>query len=141
MFIDYYIFICGWSFEPPYFFSLSRKCKGDISNFKDESIALKFSIEGNVEDMTRIDKEGLIIDGGSSGEVLLTLLGNVESGVYEGYFVISGDINEKIPIYVLVLDKERLSIESLVIKIIPVKQKVAAGDLFKYTVDLQNLLS
>ena len=112
-----------------------------ISNFKTDSIDLRFSVEGDIKKMARIDKERLIIDGGSSGEIMLTLLGNVEPGVYEGYLAISGDINEQLPIYVLVLEKDRLSIESLVIKIIPVKKKISPGELFKYTVDLQNLLS
>ncbi|MBI3026940.1 carboxypeptidase regulatory-like domain-containing protein [Candidatus Woesearchaeota archaeon] len=113
----------------------------DITNFKDDSIELKFSFEGDIKKLARIDKERLVIDGGATGTVTVTLLGNVEPGVYEGSLVVSGDINEQIPMYILVLEKERLSVESLIIKITPADKKISAGSLFKYTVDLQNLLS
>ena len=112
-----------------------------ITNLKQDSMSMTFSVEGDVKKMTRLDKERLIVEGGSSGDVTPTFVGNVEPGVYEGNLVISGDINEKIPIYILVLEKERLSVESLVIKITPADRKVKVGDIFKYTVDLQNLLS
>jgi hypothetical protein len=112
-----------------------------ITNNREESVSLRFSVEGNVKDLVRMDKERLIIEGNSDGEVMLTILGNVEPGVYEGYFVISGDINEKIPIYVLVLEKERLAVEALLIKVTPEKKKITAGSELKFRVDLQNLLS
>ena len=112
-----------------------------ITNFKEDSVNIKFAIEGDAKQMTRVDKDRMIIDGGSSGDVMITLLGNVEPGIYEGAFVISGDINEKIPIYVLVLEKDLLSVESLLIKLTPLKKSFTPGELFRYTVDLQNLLS
>ncbi len=112
-----------------------------ITNLKDESVTVRYSVEGEVRQLTRVDKDRAIIDGGATSEVTLTFLGNVEPGVYEGFFVISGDINERIPIYILVMEKDLLSVESLLIKITPLKRSVTAGENFKYTVDLQNLLS
>ena len=112
-----------------------------ITNNRDEAISLRFSVEGSVKDMIKMDKERMIIEGNSEGDVMLTILGKVEPGIYEGNFIISGDINEKIPIYVLVLEKERLGVEALIIKIIPENKKVRAGSEFKFRVDLQNLLS
>ncbi|MBS3131312.1 DUF853 family protein [Candidatus Woesearchaeota archaeon] len=112
-----------------------------ISNFKDDGVSVRFSIEGDAARLTRIDKDSMVLDGRSKEEVTLTILGNVEPGIYDGYFVVSGDINEKIPMYILVLEKERLAVEALVIKVTPEKKTVSAGSLFKYRVDLQNLLS
>ena len=112
-----------------------------ISNFREEAVNLKFSIEGDAKKLARLDKERMIIESGQGGDVMLTMLGNVEPGIYEGFFVVSGDINEKIPIYVLVLDRERLDVESLVIRITPSKKKYSIGEFLKYRVDLQNLLS
>ncbi len=112
-----------------------------IFNHKEESVNIRMYIEGDVKEMARLDKDSMLIEATSSDEVTLTLLGNVEPGIYEGNFVVTGDIEEKIPIYVLVLEKERLDVEALVIKVIPEKRKIAAGSIFKYRVDLQNLLS
>ncbi|MEK6943680.1 MAG: carboxypeptidase regulatory-like domain-containing protein [Nanoarchaeota archaeon] len=112
-----------------------------ITNYKDEAANIKFSIEGAIKPMSRLSRENMIVEKGTSAEIIITLLGNVDPGIYEGYFVISGDINKKIPIYVLVTERERLSVESLLIKLTPLQKKVSPGDVFKYTVDLQNLLS
>jgi hypothetical protein len=111
-----------------------------ITNNREESITLKFSVEGSIKEMVRINKERLVVEGKSEGEFTAIILGNVEPGVYEGFIDISGDINEKIPVYVLVLEKERLDVESLVIKITPERKKLSAGSIFKFRVDLQNML-
>jgi hypothetical protein len=113
----------------------------DISNYRDESIMLSFSIEGNVKPLIKLNKEKIIIGPNSDGEFELTILGNVEPGVYEGNLVISGDIDKKIPINILVYNKEKLPIEALIIKLIPLKRKVYVGGEFKFRIDLQNMLS
>lgn len=111
-----------------------------ISNYIEESVDLRFSVEGEIKDMIRMDKNNMVIDGAADGELNLKILANVEPGIYEGSLVVSGDIEEKVPIYVLVLDKERLSVEALILKISPEKKVVTAGSDFKYRVDLQNML-
>lgn len=112
-----------------------------IKNHRESTANLKLTVEGEVAEMARLDKGMLVMGGKSADEVIMTLLGNVEPGIYEGNFVVSGDYEEKIPIYVLVMEKERLDIEALVIKVTPEKKKVSAGSTFKYRVDLQNMLS
>ncbi len=111
-----------------------------INNYLEEAIAVSFSIEGSVKPLIRLSTEAMAIDSQSVGELELTILGNTEPGVYDGFLVLQGDIEERIPLYVLVKAKDRLDVESIVIKITPNSRMGVMGKDFKYRLDVQNLL-
>ena len=111
-----------------------------ISNYKTEMMNLEISFDGDLDRLMRINKKTMAINPDSSEEFTVTLIGNVEVGIYEGNIIISGDIDEKIPVTVLVYSKEKLPIEGLLINLELLNTKVAPEDVLKYRVDLQNLL-
>ena len=111
-----------------------------ISNYKTESMNLKISFDGNLNELMRIDKKTLSINPDSSEEFTVTLMGNVEVGIYEGNIIISGDIDETIPVTILVYSEEKLPIEGLLINLELLNTRVALGGILKYRIDLQNLL-
>ncbi len=111
-----------------------------ISNLKKESLSVMVSVEGDVAPLVKIDKKLLSIASGFSEDLRLTLIGKGEPGVYEGNIVLSGDINEKIPLYVLLYDRERLPIEALLVRLRLSDSRVPIGGNLRYRVDIQNLL-
>ncbi len=112
-----------------------------ISNYKTDPIIADLLVEGDVKPMIKLNKEKMIIEEGTQSDLELTIFGNVEPGVYEGNLIIQGNIDEKIPINVLVYSKERLPVEALIIKLNHIRKTVTAGDELKVRIDLQNLLS
>ncbi len=111
-----------------------------ISNYRSEIMDIDISLEGDIGTLTRIDKSALSIDPGMDGEFRVTLLGNVEPGIYEGNIVLSGDVDEKIPVSILVYSKEKLPIEGLMLELNLIQSKVYVGGKLRYRIDLQNLL-
>ncbi len=112
-----------------------------IRNNLEELKDVRINVEGDVRGMIQLDKERLLLEGTSSLDLEVTVLGNREPGVYEGWLVFSGDIEERMPIYILVQEKERMAIETLLVKVSPEKEKYTLGSDLKFRVDLQNLLS
>ncbi|MEA2036512.1 MAG: carboxypeptidase regulatory-like domain-containing protein, partial [Nanoarchaeota archaeon] len=112
-----------------------------ISNYRTGSMTVTLAVEGNVAPLVKLDKTTLNIDADSDGEFTLTLLGNVETGVYEGDLIMSGDVEKVIPIDVLVYDADKLPIEVLLVRLRLFDEKVYTGDVLRYKVDIQNLLS
>ncbi|MFH1849329.1 MAG: carboxypeptidase regulatory-like domain-containing protein [archaeon] len=112
-----------------------------ISNYRDEAITLNFDVTGEVAPLIKLDHESMAIGPSSEERLNVVILGNVESGVYEGELIISGDIQETIIINVLIYPKDKLDIEALVFDLIPLQKRVSPGDELKYRVDLQNMLA
>jgi hypothetical protein len=119
------------------FISVPLIIRNNLEEIKD----VRITVEGDVRGMIQLDKERLLLEGASSQDLEVTVLGNREPGVYEGWLVFSGDIEERMPIYILVLEKERMAIETLLVKVSPEKEKYTLGSDLKFRVDLQNLLS
>ena len=111
-----------------------------ISNYKTGSMNLEISFDGDLDELMKIDKKIMSINPDSSGEFTITLMGNVEVGIYEGNIIISGDIDEMIPVTILVYSEEKLPIEGLLINLELLNTRVVLGDILKYRIDLQNLL-
>ena len=119
------------------FISVPLVVRNNLEEVKD----VRITFEGDVRGMVQVDKERLLLESTSAQEIELTILGNREPGVYEGWLVFSGDIEDRIPLYILVQEKERMAIETLLVKVSPEKEKFTLGSDLKFRVDLQNLLS
>ncbi len=111
-----------------------------IRNYKEDTISIKLEIEGSAKKLIRLDRTRFSIESTATAEVTLTILGNEEPGIYEGYLAISGDIEDKIPIYILLYEKDLLDVEGLKLDIVAQKKKVSPGKKLQFRVDLQNLL-
>ncbi|MDD5086541.1 MAG: DUF853 family protein [Candidatus Nanoarchaeia archaeon] len=111
-----------------------------IFNYRDSTINVDIYYEGNLDNLISIDKNNMNILPDENGEFTVTLMGNVDVGIYEGKIIISGDIEGEIPVTVLVYSKEKLPIEGLLIDLNILTNKVVVGNLLKYRIDLQNLI-
>jgi hypothetical protein len=111
-----------------------------ISNYKESAVDIEISYEGNLDRVMKIDKKTMNIGSENSEEFTVTLMGNVDTGIYEGKIIISGGIEDEIPVTVLVYSKEKLPIEGLLIDLNILTSRVSLGNLLKYRVDLQNLI-
>jgi hypothetical protein len=119
------------------FISVPLVIRNNLEELKD----VRITVEGDVRGMLQLDKERLLLEGTSAQELDVTVLGNRQPGIYEGWLVFSGDIEERLPVYILVQEKERMAIETLLVKVSPEKEKYTLGSDLKFRVDLQNLLT
>jgi tetratricopeptide (TPR) repeat protein len=120
-------------------------------SYKKFVASLKFSIEDDnftinetgkrLSDLIKLDKTSMSLQPNTNDQVILTVFGEGEPGVYNGSLVIDGDLREKIPIRIELLDKERLPIESLLIMLDIDKRNIYSSEKLKFKTDLHNLLS
>ncbi|MBU0757702.1 MAG: DUF87 domain-containing protein, partial [Nanoarchaeota archaeon] len=110
-----------------------------IYNFRKEAAQLTFKIIGNATQIMEMDKTSLVIEPNSVGNVTVTGFGR-EIGTYIGTFEVSGDFNDSIPINILVTDEDKLPVEALLIQLELLTNHPYAGDLFKFRMNLHNML-
>ncbi|MFH1174609.1 MAG: DUF87 domain-containing protein [archaeon] len=110
-------------------------------SFKKTQATLTFSVSGDVADLIKLDKSGLVLNPNANDQLTLTIFGKGEPKLYTGNLTIDGDINETIPITIDLLSPDRLPVEALLIRLDPVKRTMFPGDTFKFETNLQNLLS
>ncbi|MGC8929905.1 MAG: carboxypeptidase-like regulatory domain-containing protein, partial [Candidatus Woesearchaeota archaeon] len=111
-----------------------------IKSYKRTTAQITLSVLGDVADMVLLDKSKLIIEPQGSENLSIRLLANKEPGIYEGVLVMQGDFEDRIPIRIIVYEKERLPIESMLIKVTPLKDVISPGTDLKFRVSLTNLL-
>jgi hypothetical protein len=90
---------------------------------------------------TSLDKDELSINGKSAGDFKISIYGFNETGNYTGNLLIEGDINESIPIEIIVKSEEKLPIQALMMKLDTFKDRVTPGGKIGYKLDLRNLLT
>lgn len=111
-----------------------------ISNNENNIMSLVFSLEGNIAPIIKLNKQILVVDPQSSDEMKLTIF-TENTSFYNGYLIISGDIDEKIPINITVSESVGIPVEAILMDIELLTERVNIGDLFKYKVNVQNLLT
>ncbi|HYD03225.1 MAG TPA: tetratricopeptide repeat protein [Alphaproteobacteria bacterium] len=131
-----------------------------IGNFLQEIISfysykkavanLQFSLEDSNEtnatgfklsSIVKLDQESMAINPNANEQLTLTVFGEGEVGTYEGYLVVDGDLKERIPIRIELLDKDRLPIEALLIMLDIDDPEIFSSEKLKFKTDLHNLLS
>jgi tetratricopeptide (TPR) repeat protein len=120
-------------------------------SYKNTMASLQFSIEddnqtvnetGNrLSDLIKLDKVSMSLQPNTNDQITLTVFGEGNPGIYNGSLVIEGDLREKIPVRIELLDKDRLPIEALLIMLDINKKNIYASEKLKYTTNLHNLLS
>ena len=109
-------------------------------NFKNFPIEFSFEVEGDVASMVSLERKTIEIMPNEDGFLKLTLLANRNNGTYVGNLLITGDIEEVIPIEIKVYQRD-IPVDALLIELTPFKDKVFTGKIFKYSVDLSNMMS
>ncbi|MGV8162919.1 MAG: helicase HerA domain-containing protein [Candidatus Nanoarchaeia archaeon] len=112
-----------------------------IQSMKSTAMNLQFKINGEVANLTKMDKENLIVGPRSQGMMTLTFFGNQPPGVYNGSINISGGLNVEIPLTVEVLDKDKIPIQALLMTLSTPGKKLYSGSTLTFRNDLTNLLS
>ncbi len=124
-------------------------------SYKKGTANLQFSIEddnstlNNTNNFTgtrlstliKLDKDRMALSPNTNDQLVFTVFGEGEPGVYNGSLVVDGDLKEKIPIRIELLDKSRLPIEALLIMLDIDKRNIFSSEKLKFKVDLHNLLS
>ncbi|MBN2422305.1 DUF87 domain-containing protein [Candidatus Woesearchaeota archaeon] len=110
-----------------------------IYSFRTEAVKVYVSIKGNASKVIEIDKTSFTIEPNSYENVTVTGFGR-ELGTYIGSFEVSGDLNDSLPIQIIVTDEEKLPVEALLIQLELLTKKPFAGDRFKFRLNLHNML-
>jgi hypothetical protein len=111
----------------------------EIYSFK-ESMSLVFSLSEELKEVVTLEQKSMSIDSDTAGRLKLTIYGTAPLGTYKGNLTISGSLNQGIPITIKVVDRQ-MPIETMLIKADLFNTNINKGDILKYKLSLQNLLS
>jgi len=111
-----------------------------IINKQDSTITVGFSLAGNITNFVKLSSNRININSNSEATINISFFAD-EMGFFNGSLVISGAINEKIPINFTISDIVGLPVEAIILEITPFTNKVYIGEIFRYKVDIQNLLA
>ncbi|HLC50151.1 MAG TPA: DUF87 domain-containing protein [Candidatus Nanoarchaeia archaeon] len=110
-----------------------------VKNDGSTALDLVYSMEGSVSDVTTLSKTSGSIAPGSTDEIKATIFAE-NLTVYSGFFSVFGTIEEKVPVNLTVINTN-VPVEALMIEIEPITDRAKIGDIFKYRIGLQNLIS
>jgi len=111
-----------------------------IANSQDKAITVGLSLEGNITKFVKLSSARINIQQKSEETINISFFAD-ELGFFNGTLIISGGVNEKIPINFTISDIVGLPVEAIVLEITPFTNKVYIGEIFRYKVDIQNLLA
>ena len=110
-----------------------------IYNFG-ETMSLVFSLPEELEEIITLEQKSLTVQTNSFAELKITIYGTAPLGEYTGNLTISGSLDQSIPITIKIVER-RMPIEAMLIKADIFNSNVNKGDILKYRLSLQNLLS
>ncbi|MFH1134442.1 MAG: carboxypeptidase regulatory-like domain-containing protein, partial [Nanoarchaeota archaeon] len=112
-----------------------------LYNYRDTETRVQMSIEGEVKDIIELKTPDVTIAPNRSVSLRFRILGKAPEGIYNGNMIFSGDYNAVIPVEITIITEEDVPIESLILNIKPLKKIILTNELFRYKVDLINLLT
>ena len=111
-----------------------------LTNNDESAVAVTFSVEGTAAPIASLETQSLVVEPKSSESATVIFYGQNVS-TYDGFYVLGGDLSYKIPINITVSDAKSLPVEALLMEIEPLNDRTKVGDIFKFKVGIQNLLS
>ena len=111
-----------------------------ITNDGNVPLSLRFDIDGIVSQYAVLDKSSANIEPSLAEQVKMTVYAENLTSL-SGQFLITGTVEDSIPVEVNVTDLASVPVEALLIDIEPITERAIIGDVFKYKIGLQNLLS
>jgi hypothetical protein len=112
-----------------------------LYSFKEKSANIVFSLEGNITDLVKIDKDSMVLASRSAEFLTFTTFGVGDVGVYNGSLKMGGDFNVTIPVTIEILPKDKLPVEALMIDMELQKKNFYPGEELKFQTNLKNLLT
>ena len=110
-----------------------------IENKKNNQINVMFSSNGNITPYMKPDISNVNIGPASSSDIKIIFFADA-IGFFNGSLVLSGGINEKIPVILSVGDTAGVPVSAVVINVKPLEKRVYIKDTLQYKIDIQNLL-
>ena len=110
-----------------------------IENKQNNPISIIFSSEGNITPYMKPGINKASIDPKSSLDIKIIFFADA-IGFFNGSLVLSGGINEEIPVTLSVGDIAGVPVSAVVIKVKPLSKRVYIKDTLQYKIDIQNLL-
>jgi len=111
-----------------------------FSGSNTQTVTLMFSVDGNISQMVRLSKTSETLQPGKEINLTATILTD-KFGHYNGTLVIDGGLKGKIPLNITVTDVEGIPVEAVFMELEVLTPRVKIGDIFRYQVDVQNLLA
>ena len=99
------------------------------------------SSDYQLSSLIKLDKTTMSLAPNTGDQLAMTVFGNGKPGVYNGSLVIDGDLKEKIPVTIELLDKDKIPVQALLISLDLNKRNFYSNEQVKLKTDLQNLLS
>lgn len=110
-----------------------------IENKQNNPLNIKISSNGNITPHIKFDTNNIKIDPGSAADLKVMFFGS-SVGLFNGSIVLSGSINEEIPIQLFVTGVEDIPITAISLKVEPLQERVYLKDTLRYKIDIKNLL-
>jgi len=110
-----------------------------IFSFRDGTSSVTINAIGPAASILELSDSSVTIQENEYANISIRGFG-LENGEYSGYIEIGGDFNGSLPVDIVVSDEERLPIEALLIDLKPLTRRPLPGKVFKFSVNLQNLL-
>lgn len=112
-----------------------------IQSIRSSVMNIDFTLNGDVANLTQLDKTQMSIGPKSKDYLTLTFFGNKPPRMYNGTLNLSGGINLEIPLSVEVIDKDKIPIQALLLSLSVPDRKLYSGSTLTFRNDLTNLLS
>ena len=110
-----------------------------LKNKKSEAIGVTFFLEGNITETIRLSSERINIEPKAEQRINITIFGD-KVGAYKGKLILNGDINEEIPVSIIV-SEEGMPVDAIIMEVQPLKKKFYIGEPVRIKIDIQNLLN
>ncbi|MFC1741734.1 ATP-binding protein [Nanoarchaeota archaeon] len=100
------------------------------------------ALEGNISDVLTLENKSATIAPGEEVDINFRFFDKgAEENKYEGMLVITGDLQEKVPLTFETYEGDRVRAASLIIDVSLLQPIVVRGDTLKFKIDVVNLLS
>jgi len=106
-----------------------------LYSFKETPVQIELSFDGNISEVAKLDKEKVILNPKESQDIKLTFYGIRNLGRYNGSLIISGSLNNNIPISIDVTEKDLLTVQALDMEVDAVDNVINPGKTFSFYLD------
>jgi len=131
--------------SPPEIYAIIRENtfkedKISLYNFRTGIMQVGFTVSPEIKDIFVLEKDTLSVTSQSFDSIKFTMYGTKPIGEYFGKVTLTGGVEAEIPVKIEIVPR-KFNIESLVMEMDIVDNRIAPGDNLKYKLNLQNMLT
>lgn len=131
--------------SPPEIYAIIRENtfkedKISLYNFRGGTMQVGFIVSPELDGILVLEKDTLSVASQSFDSLTFTMYGTKPIGEYTGKITLTGGVEAEIPVKIEIVPR-KFNIESLVMELDIVDNRIAPGDLLKYKLNLQNMLT